>query len=154
MFVTQISLWIAGFLLFFISTFFLFRNVRNVFLKDYPNERLPEIVLNRKWFMMLNAIVSVLIGLFGATIVQGIGWERVLSYVHQASFGIKDPYFVKDLSFCIYTLPLWNFLIGVFLVIFGGHILVKLIAYSVHEFIRYSRRAQRHFIVSIGILGV
>lgn len=154
MFVTQISLWIAGFLLFFISTFFLFRNVRNVFLKDYPNERLPEIVLNRKWFMMLNAIVSVLIGLFGATIVQGIGWERVLSYVHQAPFGIKDPYFGKDLSFFIYTLPLWNFLIGVFLVIFGGHILVKLIAYSVHEFIRYSRRAQRHFIVSIGIFGV
>lgn len=154
MFVTQISLWVAGFLLFFISTFVLFINVRNVFIKDYPNERLPEIVLNRKWFMTLNALVAFLIGLFGATIVQGIGWERVLGYIHQVQFGVKDPYFSKDLSFFIYTLPLWNFLIGVFLVIFGANIFVKLVAYSIHEFIKYSRRAQRHFIVSIVLFGV
>src|SRR5690606_31275354 len=52
------------------------------------------------------------------------------------------------------TLPLWNFLIGVFLVIFGANIFVKLVAYSIHEFIKYSRRAQRHFIVSIVLFGV
>lgn len=154
MFVTQISLWVAGFLLFFISTFFLFLNIRKVFLKDYPNERLPSIVLNRKWFTILNVIIAFFIGILGASIVQGIGWERVLGYIHQVPFGVGDPYFGKDLSFFIYTLPLWNFLIGVFLVIFGANILVKLIAYSIHEFIKHSRRAQRHFIVSIVLFGV
>lgn len=154
MFVTQISLWIIGFLLFFVSTLVLFFNIRNVFIKDYPNDRLPSVILNRKWFTLLNVLIAFLIGLLGGTIVQGVGWERVLGFIHQVPFGIEDPYFGKDLSFFIYTLPLWNFIIGVLLVIFGANIVAKLIAYSIHEFIKHSRRAQRHFIVSTVLFGV
>ncbi len=154
MFLTQISLWIAGFLLFFVSTLLLFFNIRSVFLKDYPNEKLPAVVMQRKWFALLTVLLAFFVGLLGGSIVQGVGWERVLGFIHQVPFEIKDPYFGKDLSFFIYTLPLWNFIIGVLLVIFGAHIAVKLIVYSVHEFIKHSRRAQRHFILSIVLFGM
>lgn len=153
MFWTQISLWIVGFLLFFVSTLLLFFNIRNVFLKDYPNERLPGIIVQRKWFTLLNGLIAFFVGLLGGTIVQGVGWERVLGFIHQVPFGMEDPYFGKDLSFFIYTLPLLNFIIGVLLVIFGANILIKLIVYSIHEFIKHSRRAQRHFIMSIILFG-
>ncbi len=154
MFMTQISLWVGGFLLFFISTFLLFTNIRATFMKDYPNERLPYVIVRRKIFTMLNIVVSFFIGLLGGAIVKGIGWERILGFINQVPFGVSDPYFGRDLSFFVYTLPMWNFIIGVLLVIFGANIVVKLISYSVHEFIKHSRRAQRHFIVSVILFGL
>lgn len=153
-FTTQIGLGLIGFILFFVSTFVMLFNIRSTFLREFPNDQLISIVNNRKPFMWVNAGISFLAGIFGYLIVKGIGWERMLTYLHQESFGVTDPYFGRDLSFFVYTLPMWNFVIGVLLFIIGANIAAKLILYSVRGLIQHSRRAQRHFLVSLILFGI
>jgi len=37
-------------------------------------------------------------------------WEDVLLFFHQQPFGLADPLFARDVSFFLFTLPLWTFL--------------------------------------------
>ncbi|PWA11214.1 membrane protein [Pueribacillus theae] len=154
MFLTKIGLGIAGFLLFFISAMVLFFNIRATFIKELPTENRSFIIANRKLFAWLNIGVSFLIGLFGSLLVRGIGWERTLGYLNQEAFGVTDPYFGRDISFFVYTLPMWNFIIGVLLVMLGAILVIKLSFYSIYELIKHSQRAQRHFLSSVLLFGI
>lgn len=54
-------------------------------------------------------------GLFLAFIMGMIAqanWLVLLRYLHPASFGISDPVFKRDVSFYVFTLPIYEFLIG------------------------------------------
>lgn len=37
-------------------------------------------------------------------------WEEVLVYLNQTDFGLLDPLFHKDVSFYVFTLPIWQYL--------------------------------------------
>lgn len=154
MFFTQFGIGIAGFLLFFISTFLLLSNIRRTYLREFPNQWLISIISVRKQFVLVNTVLSLIAGWVGYILVKSIGWQRVLGFIHQQPFGVQDPYFHKDLSFFIYTLPLWNFILGLllFLVIIG--LIFKALLYSVRGLIQHSARAQRHLLVSVILLGI
>ncbi len=54
-------------------------------------------------------------GLFLAFVMGMIAqanWLVLLRYLHPASFGIIDPVFSRDVSFYVFTLPVYQFLIG------------------------------------------
>jgi uncharacterized membrane protein (UPF0182 family) len=40
-------------------------------------------------------------------------WETVLRYLHQTPFGIKDPVFNLDIGFQIFSVPFFEFLLGI-----------------------------------------
>ena len=153
-FTAKVSLGLIGFVLFFVSSFVLFLNVRSTYLREFPNERFVSFVQNRKTFLWVNALVSAFSGIFGSVLVQGLGWEPLLTYLNQTPFGVTDPYFGRDVSFFVYTLPLWNFALSVFMLLVGAAIVVKLVLYSLRGLIKYSSRAQRHFLVSVVLLGL
>lgn len=153
-FTAKVSLGLIGFVLFFVSSFVLFLNVRSTYLREFPNERFVSFVQNRKTFLWVNALVSAFGGIFGSVLVQGLGWEPLLTYLNQTPFGVTDPYFGRDVSFFVYTLPLWNFALSVFMLLVGAAIVVKLVLYSLRGLIKYSSRAQRHFLVSVVLLGL
>lgn len=62
----------------------------------------------------INALV-IGAGLFLA-IVMGLtaqaNWLAILRYLHPAAFGVNDPVFQRDVSFFVFTLPVYEFLIG------------------------------------------
>ncbi len=150
----KISLWGIGFVLFSACTYSLFVNIRATYMREFPNETFISLITDRKRFFRLNIALSLLVGLLGSFVVQGLGWEPFLTFLNQASFNVTDPYFGRDVSFFVYTLPMWKFALSVFLFIVGGSIVVKLVFYSLRGLILHSNRAQRHFLVSIGLLGL
>ena len=152
-FTTKVVIGLVGFILFFMSTFVLLFNIRRTFLREFADQDFIPVVKHRKLFLLVNLAVSLVTGFIGYEVVKGIGWERTLGYINQASFGFTDPYFGQDLSFFVYTLPMWNFVLGVFLVIFGAQLAVKLTFYSSRRLITYSRRAQLHVLSSILLFG-
>lgn len=153
-FTAKVSLGLIGFVLFFVSAFVLFLNIRSTYLREFPNERFVSFIQNRKAFLWVNTLVSAFSGLIGSILVQGLGWEPLLTYLNQTPFGVTDPYFGRDVSFFVYTLPLWNFALFVLMFLVGAAITVKLVLYSLRGLIKYSTRAQRHFLVSVVLLGL
>lgn len=153
-FTAKVSLGLIGFVLFFVSAFVLFLNIRSTYLREFPNERFVSFIQNRKAFLWVNTLVSAFSGLIGSILVQGLGWEPLLTYLNQTPFGVTDPYFGRDVSFFVYTLPLWNFALFVLMFLVGAAIAVKLVLYSLRGLIKYSTRAQRHFLVSVVLLGL
>ena len=59
--------------------------------------------------------VVILVGAFFA-FFMGTGassaWEELLLYFNQQPFGLTDPIFGRDVSFFLFTLPIWQFLRG------------------------------------------
>jgi uncharacterized membrane protein (UPF0182 family) len=53
------------------------------------------------------AVMAVLVGMSASS-----GWEAVLVFLNQQPFGVTDPLFNLDLSFFVFTLPIWAALRG------------------------------------------
>ena len=50
-----------------------------------------------------SAILAVMSGLAMMSL-----WEEILLFVNQVEFGLKDPIFSRDVSFFVFTLPIWQ----------------------------------------------
>jgi uncharacterized membrane protein (UPF0182 family) len=59
--------------------------------------RVPQLVLSA------GAVLALFIGLTTAA-----AWEQVLVYLNQEPFGLIDPLFNRDISFFVFTLPMWQ----------------------------------------------
>lgn len=151
---TQLGLGIAGFVLFFLCTFLLLSNIRRTYLREFPSEWLIPVISERKYFAWTNMLISLFAGWIGYAAVKSIGWQRVLSFIHQQSFGVSDPYFGRDISFFVYTLPMWNFVLGLLLFLIIAGLVIKALFYSVRGLIQHSARAQRHLFISVIALGL
>lgn len=153
-FTTKIGLSAIGFALFFFGMFTLLWNIRKTYLREFPDTPFVSFIRERKPFIRLNGLIAVLAGLLGSFFVQGLGWEPFLAYLNQVSFDLKDPYFGRDIAFFVFTLPLWNFALGVLTFLTGAGIFIKLFVYSLRGLIVHSRQAQRHFLASIVAFGI
>ncbi len=73
------------------------------------------IVINSQFW--LNAIALVISLIFGGVLSQH--WASVLQYFHPTSFNRVDPLFQRDISFYLFSLPVWEileyWLLGLFL---------------------------------------
>ncbi|MTI62216.1 MAG: UPF0182 family protein [Firmicutes bacterium] len=74
--------------------------------------------LNRKRLNYLFLLGSILLGFLFSSISQDL-WKIVLNYFNQTNFGNFDPIFGKDISFYVFSLPFFNFIreIGMILVV-------------------------------------
>lgn len=61
----------------------------------------------RGWLL---AGVAVVVGIFAGTSAVG-QWRTFQLWLNSQSFGQKDAYFGKDISFYVFRLPWWNFLV-------------------------------------------
>src|SRR5699024_2138875 len=112
---SKISLVICGFLLFSLFTYITLFWIRHSYLKHFSEAQLPRMVLNRKGSQMIMLATSFFIGLFGSSIIQGIGWEPTLKLLNYASFGLTDPYFNMDISFYLFVYPFVQLIIYILL---------------------------------------
>lgn len=63
--------------------------------------------LIRRFLPVVVAVVS-----FGSGLRATAHWETVLRYLNAVPFGTADPVFGRDLSFFVFTLPLWRLVYG------------------------------------------
>lgn len=57
--------------------------------------------------LLISSVLSIVIGMgFSAK------WFEVLQYLNQTSFNLVDPIFMKDVSFYIFSLPFYQFILG------------------------------------------
>src|SRR5690625_1802171 len=143
-----------GFLLFAVSIFFTLYWIHRSYTNHFTRRQLPKILLEKKKVFMMIIGLSIIIGIIGSSLTQGIGWERMLRFVHQESFGQTDPFFNLDISFYMFDLPFLKF--GVFLLL-GLSIfifIIEIVAYSVFNMYRVNRTAQLHLGVTVAAIGL
>src|SRR5690625_5467904 len=101
----KIILAVIGFLLFAVSIFFTLYWIHRSYTNHFTRRQLPKILLEKKKVFMMIIGLSIIIGIICSSLTQGIGWERMLRFVHQESFGQTDPFFNLDISCYMFDLP-------------------------------------------------
>lgn len=153
-FFTKASLSVAGFLLFSVTAFLTLYWILKSYLSHFASAYLPSFILERRKMMAIFIAVSFFVGIIGSTIVQGVGWERLLKFLNYESFGKVDPYFGIDISFYIFMLPFIKFIIGTLLGLAIFYFLILIASYSVFGMYRRNRSAQIHISVTLGFVGL
>ncbi|MFS0672207.1 UPF0182 family protein [Ornithinibacillus sp. 179-J 7C1 HS] len=151
---SKVLLAAIGFVVFLVLSLSTLFWIRSSYISYLDKERLPQVILNKKTSSGIIVGTSILIGLFGSSLVQGIGWEPLLKFLNQASFGISDPYFEMDISFYMYTLPIIKIALNLLLGLAIFFFLIEAGFYSVFGMYRKSKKAQIHMGVTLGFVGL
>jgi uncharacterized protein len=83
--------------------FFIFATI-NIWISSMISEKKS---LPWKFKLLIITIFSFIIGISISS-----NWFKFLQYFNQTSFNILDPIFAKDVSFYIFTLPFYQFILG------------------------------------------
>lgn len=97
--------------------------ITNDFLFNLRRQMDPVI----RWVILGTIAAGALV--FGTTAFPQ--WQEFLLYLNAQDFGVKDPQFSKDISFYIFSLPIWNF---VFSWLFGTLIVCVLAVTAVYAY--------------------
>lgn len=151
---SKVLLAAIGFVVFLVLSLSTLFWIRSSYISYLDKERLPQVILNKKTSSAIIFGTSLLIGLFGSSLVQGIGWEPLLKFLNQAAFGISDPYFEMDISFYMYTLPILKIALNLLLGLAIFFFLIEAGFYSVFGMYRKSKKAQIHMGVTLGFVGL
>src|SRR5699024_8902517 len=100
----------------------------------------------------LTLLASLIIGIVGSLIVEGIGWEKMLKFVHHTSFGLTDPFFDMDVSFYIFELPFIHFILYTLFNLFFFFLIIQIVVNSDFNMYRISRHAQIHLATTFGVI--
>ncbi len=111
-------------------------------------------------------LVSIIISLLLALGAAGSGWMKLLEFKNASNFGIKELVFNKDISFYVFKMPLYSFILDsltfslavIFLVSLAFYPLVGLIKLRKNIFqkeaLRIPRSIRRFWAVLIGIMFI
>ena len=105
-------LFLAGaliFWLFFAINLWIMRRIEPDGLDDTPIDQVASAFGLRIMPVLLSigAILAVFMGMTAAAY-----WEEFLLFLNQSDFGLTDPLFGRDVSFFLFTLPVWQMLRG------------------------------------------
>lgn len=143
--VSQVGIGLLGGLFFFVITF---ANLEAVLWRRQDFTLIGGLVMPvpitlprraRNWILLPAAVVGVLGGI--ASYSQ---WHVVLAFFNQTPFGVADPYFGKDVSFYLFSLPFYRLLQQHTWVAFLASLVVSTVVYFILGDLRL---APRHLIV-------
>jgi uncharacterized membrane protein (UPF0182 family) len=108
----------------------------------------------RRWILLPAVVVGVLGGVAGYS-----QWHVVLAFFNRTPFGIKDPFFARDVGFYLFSLPFYRLLQQHVWVAFLASLVVSGIVYFIFGDVRFAprriiveRRARVHLSVLAAIL--
>jgi hypothetical protein len=154
LFSTRILLFGAGFLLFGGTLFMTLLGIRRAFARCYLPDELPFFLRHKKLYVLGSLALSFLYGLIGSSVVQGLGWERLLTYRHQTPFQVADPIFGHDISFYVYSLPFFNFMIHTLISLMVIVLIIQGSAYGISRLFWADRGARMQLMVSVLVFGL
>jgi len=108
----SLGLFVAGFLtawLFITLNILLARRLEPFGIVGTPPEQVAA-----AFGMRIPTVLIAAAGVFAFFMGLGVAgdWQQLLLYFNQVSFGITDPIFGRDVSFFVFTLPVWELLRG------------------------------------------
>src|SRR5690625_4819243 len=71
---SKVILALSGFILFFTFTLLTLYWIRKNYLQHFLPQQLPTAVANRRYAWLLKILISIVVGIFGSSIIQGLGW--------------------------------------------------------------------------------
>lgn len=151
---SKILLAAIGFVIFGLSAFVTMNWIRLSYLNHFNPRQLPPIVANRKIMLLIITAVSIIFGVFGSTLTQGLGWEPLLKVMNFENFGQTDPYFNLDISFYLFVLPFLRFIVSLLLGLGIFYLIAVLGSYSVFSMYRINRSAQLHIVIAVAVIGI
>lgn len=69
------------------------------------------LILGHRFFYTSGIIASIIIGI-GAGLTASVFWREILVFLHGVQFGIADPLFSRDISFYVFSLPIYSVLVS------------------------------------------
>ncbi|WP_017186694.1 UPF0182 family protein [Alkalibacillus haloalkaliphilus] len=144
----------VGFVLYFVVAYITLYWIHKSYIHFLNHSMIPKILLNKKSAYTIVFSISIVFGLIGTSMVQGIGWEPTLKALNYETFGQTDPYFNLDISFYIFLLPFLELIVNLLLGLTIFMTVIVALAYSVFNMYRESRLAQLHLGISISLIGV
>nr|WP_156645472.1 UPF0182 family protein [Lentibacillus sp. JNUCC-1] len=151
---SKVILGLSGFVIYGLTTYLTLFWIYRTYMSHFDRVQLHPLLLKRKLVTAVLLLASVVVGLVGSSIAQGIGWERVLKFMNYEQFGVTDPHFNLDISFYMFVLPLLNFAVYLLMGLAVFFLIVEIGAYSVFNMWRLNRSAQLHLGVTLGVIGV
>jgi uncharacterized membrane protein (UPF0182 family) len=144
---------LAGFVITYINIWFSIRATRgrSIVLTSF-GQALPPLDILRH-FDKAKTVVPVVVGLLSGLVLNG-SWLTFLYYLNGAASGYSDPIFGKDVSFYLFTLPVYEiistmllFILGVSLVVSALNYLLKGAVFLTEKGIISERYASAHLAV-------
>ena len=119
---------LAGFLITYINIRFSMRATKDraIVMTSY-SQAIPQLDILRH-FDRVKIIVPVLIGLFVGLLLNN-NWLTFLYYLNGVDSGYSDPIFGKDVSFYLFTLPVYEIISSILLLILGVSLVVSALNY-------------------------
>src|SRR5690625_7976590 len=128
--------------------------IRLNYTNQYSPSQLPVVITKNRYAYGVIALASTLIGITGSLIVEGIGWEKALKFIHHTSFGVTDPMFNMDISFYIFELPFIQFILYTLLNLFFFFLLIQIVAYSFFNIYLFCFYAQIYLACTVSVFVV
>lgn len=151
---SKVALGVLGFVMFLAIGILTLNWIRKSYLSYLNHNMIPNALMDKKISRNLILVTSVIFGVLGTLLVQGLGWEPALKVLNYEPFGTTDPHFNLDISFYLYILPFLEFVLSVLFSLSIIVLLVEIGAYSVFEMYRKSRLAQLHLGFTLGFIGL
>ncbi len=112
--------------------------------------------LNGKRLTLVYLLISIVLGFLFSSISQNV-WKIVLKYLNRTPFNILDPIFSRDVGFYVFSLPFYNFIkeMGMVLVILTIIVvgIIYILVSGINSFkemgVKLSTRAKSHVIILI-----
>jgi uncharacterized protein len=106
-----------------------------------------------------SALVAVAAGVLVGRSVGIGGWERLALWLHRQPFGVDDPLFHRDIGFFVFSLPLYQKLVGWLLLTTAAALATTALGHIATGAIRMkpapvsaTRSAHRHMLVLVAVL--
>ena len=105
------------------------------FLVIYANLKITQrtVLKKKKGPTGFLFVVAILFLTLTISLVFGNNWETVLKFFNGVSFGIQDPVFINDISFYVFDLPFYSFLINYGIVLIAFSLLVTVTGYVIYS---------------------
>ncbi|MFH1439273.1 MAG: UPF0182 family protein [Candidatus Woesearchaeota archaeon] len=88
--------------------------------------------------LIITTILSIMVGLTASN-----SWFKILQYYNQTSFNITDPIFMKDVSFYVFSLPFFRFVLAYIIaavIITGIMVLIDYLKDNIKDYFRPKQR--------------
>lgn len=120
-----IKLMLPIFIVIYIAIWLYYRTLRASISKMSNVVDVNKSPLEKKLFIIINIIVSLLISYS----IASNYWYRILQFTNSTDFNVKDPIFNKDISFYVFKLPLIESLYSAAMVLLVFLVIITLVIY-------------------------
>lgn len=137
---SRVVLWIVGALIVLtflaVNWFFLPRRLLGRFRLQIRGEGGAAITIGARLLTIILSVIAVLVALTMAS-AAAEQWMTTLKFIHASPYGVSDPIFEFDVSFHVFKLPLYRFLVswamGLVVVALIGNALIYVLAGRIRE---------------------